>query len=390
MTVRSLTELEAPTSSGRLFMSPPHMSGGEIGEIVKAFASNYVAPAGPALLAFEEAFKAYTGFPHAVALTSGTAATHLALRHLGVGPGDEVWAASLTFIASISPAVHERATPVFFDCSPETWTLDPELLAEHLASAARRGRLPKAVIPTDLYGQSCDLDRIAEICADYEVPVVCDSAEAMGTLYKGRHAGRGAWSAVFSFNGNKIITTSSGGMLASADAGLIEHARKLSQQAREPAAHYQHEEIGYNYRLSNILAGIGLGQLAVLEDRVARRRAIFSRYQNQLAALPGVTFMPESSLGRHNRWLTVLQIEADVFGATPAEVRLLLESRDIESRPVWKPMHLQPVFRHAAYVGGTVSETLFERGLCLPSGSAMTHADVDRVCAVIAEASAGC
>jgi dTDP-4-amino-4,6-dideoxygalactose transaminase len=361
------------------------MSGREAEEVAQAFASNYVAPAGPALVAFEEAFKARTGFPHAVALTSGTAATHLALRHLNVGPGDAVWAASLTFIGSIGPAVHERAMPVFLDCDEATWTLDPDLLAEELQSAARRGRLPKAVVPTDLYGQSCDLDRIVAICADYEVPVICDSAEAMGTQYKGRHAGRGAWCAVFSFNGNKIITTSNGGMLASEDAGLIEHARKLSQQAREPAAHYEHVEIGYNYRLSNILAAIGLGQLSALESRVTRRRAIFSRYNEKLGSLAGVSFMPEASYGAHNRWLTVLLIEPDVFGATREDLRLALEAQNIESRPVWKPMHLQPVFKDAAYFGGTTSERLFDTGLCLPSGSAMSDADINRVCEVFAK-----
>jgi dTDP-4-amino-4,6-dideoxygalactose transaminase len=368
----------------RLFLSPPHRSGREPAEVAEAFASNYVAPAGPSLAAFEEAFKDYTGFPHAVALTSGTAATHLALRHLGVGPGDEIWAASLTFVGSIGPAVHERATPVFIDCDQATWTLDPNLLAEALESAARRGRLPRAVIPTDLYGQSCDLDRIVALCAQYEVPVICDSAEAMGAHYKGRHAGRGAWCAIFSFNGNKIITTSSGGMLASEDAGLIEHARKLSQQAREPAPHYEHVEIGYNYRLSNILAGIGIGQLSVLESRVSRRRAIFRRYSEQIASLPGVTFMPEAAYGRHNRWLTVLLIEPEMFGATRELVRLALEARNIESRPVWKPMHMQPVFKDAVCVGGAVSERLFDLGLCLPSGSAMSDDDVDRVCEVLA------
>jgi dTDP-4-amino-4,6-dideoxygalactose transaminase len=227
------------------------------------------------------------------------------------------------------------------------------------------------------------------VCADYDIPVLCDSAEAMGAQYKGRHAGRGAWSSVFSFNGNKIITTSNGGMLASEDAGLIEHARKLSQQARESAAHYQHVEIGYNYRLSNILAAIGVGQLSVLESRVARRRAIFSRYREQLGSLPGVSFMPEASYGAHNRWLTVLLIEPDVFGATREDLRLALEAQNIESRPVWKPMHLQPVFKDAAYLGGTISERLFDTGLCLPSGSTMSDADINRVCEVFANVTPG-
>jgi dTDP-4-amino-4,6-dideoxygalactose transaminase len=370
--------------SPRLFLSPPHMSGREVDEVALAFASNYVAPGGPALAAFEQAFKALTGFPHAVALTSGTAATHLALRHLDVGPGDEVWAASLTFIGSVGPAVHERATLVFFDSDETTWCLDPGLLDETLRSAARRNRLPKALIPTDIYGQSCDLDAIVSACAAYDVPVLCDSAEAMGAGYKGRHAGRGAWGAIYSFNGNKIITTSNGGMLASEDEALIEHARKLSQQAREAVPHYEHEEVGYNYRLSNILAAIGIGQLGALESRVARRRAIFARYRAQLSSLPGVSFMPEADYGRHNRWLTVMLVDPKGFGASPETLRLALEAHDIESRPVWKPMHLQPVFKDARYVGGGVAERLFAQGLCLPSGTAMSDDDVDRVCAVIA------
>jgi len=359
------------------------MSGREIEHVAKAFASNYVAPDGPALGAFEEAFKARTGFPYAVALTSGTAATHLALRHLQVGPGDEIWAATLTFIGSIGPAVHERATPVFFDCDESSWTLDPDLLAQSLELAARRGRLPQAVVPTDLYGQSCDLDRICALCANYGIPVLCDSAEAMGARYKDRHAGRGAWGAVFSFNGNKIITTSNGGMLASDDATLIEHARKLSQQAREPAPHYEHIEVGYNYRLSNILAAIGIGQLSVLESRVERRRAIFGHYRRGLGSLPGISFMPEAAYGRHNRWLTVILVDPTTSGTTREKLRLALEERNIESRPVWKPMHLQPVFKDAPYVGGGVSARLFADGLCLPSGSAMTYSDVDRVCEIM-------
>jgi dTDP-4-amino-4,6-dideoxygalactose transaminase len=368
-----------------MFLSPPHMSGREAEEVANAFASNYIAPAGPQLNAFEDAFKAYTGFPHAVALGSGTSATHLALRELGVGPGTEVWGATLTFIGSVGPAVHERARLRFLDCDRETWTLDPGLLAEELARANRENRLPKAVIPTDLYGQSCDLDRIVAECRRYDVPVICDSAEGMGTQYRGRHAGRGAWAAIYSFNGNKIMTTSNGGMLASEDGKLIEHARKLSQQAREPAPHYQHEEVGFNYRLSNILAAIGLGQLSVLNERVARRRAIHARYQEKLGNISGLTFMPEADYGRHTRWLTVIQLDPAILRAKPEDVRLKLESHDIESRPVWKPMHLQPVFKDSPCAGGKISETFFERGLCLPSGSQMTDADVDRVAAIVAE-----
>ena len=373
----------------RLFLSPPHLTGLELEEVRAAFASNYIAPIGPALARFEAEFKAYTGFPHAVALTSGTAATHLALRHLDIGPGDEVWAASLTFIGSVGPVVHERATPVFLDSDEKTWTLDPDLLEEALLGAARTGRLPKAIIPTDLYGQSCDLDRIVALGEAHGVPVICDSAEAMGATYKGRHAGRGAWAAVFSFNGNKIMTTSNGGMLASDDEALIEHARKLSQQAREPAAHYEHLEVGYNYRLSNLLAAVGLGQLATLDQRVSRRRAIFECYRARLGGVPGVSFMPEAAYGHANRWLTVLLLDSEAFGATSEDVRLALEARDIESRPIWKPMHLQPVFRDAPRFGGGVSEGLFARGLCLPSGTAMTDAQLDAVSEIVASVAMG-
>jgi dTDP-4-amino-4,6-dideoxygalactose transaminase len=369
----------------RLFLSPPHLSGREQEEVLKAFASNYIAPAGPALARFEEAFKAYTGFPNAVAVTSGTAATHLALRHLGIGPGDQVWAATLTFIGSVGPAVQERASLTFFDCDRATWTLDANLLEEALAKAARNNRLPKAVIPTDLYGQSCDLDALIAACARYEVPVLCDSAEAMGTRYKDRQAGVGAWAAIYSFNGNKIMTTSNGGMLASGDNVLIEHARKLSQQARENAPHYEHIEIGYNYRLSNILAAIGIGQLENLDSRVVRRREIFARYRENLKSAPGISFMPEASYGRHTRWLTVMQIDPAQTRRTPEDLRLALEKHNIESRPVWKPMHMQPLFNGVPVMGGKVAEEFFARGLCLPSGSAIRDADVDRVSSIILE-----
>ena len=275
-------------SDDRLFLSPPHLSGREAEEVAEAFASNYIAPIGPALAAFEADFKAYTGFPHAVALTSGTAATHLALRHLDVGPGDEVWAASLTFIGSVGPAVQERATPVFFDCDAATWTLDPDLLAEELADAARVGPAAEGGDPHRSLWPVLRPRSHRRHLREHGVPVICDFAEAMGARYKGRHAGRGAWAAVFSFNGNKIMTTSNGGMLASDDEALIEHARKLSQQAREPAAHYEHTEVGYNYRLSNISGGDRRrASSRCCDDRVERRRAIFDRYADQLGAAAG-------------------------------------------------------------------------------------------------------
>ena len=533
----------------RIFLSPPHMGGEEMRYVKEAFESNYIAPLGPQVDAFEKAFCEYTGFRYAVALTSGTAAMHLALRYLiGSAVSSEqravsskqqttrwtrdeietissaqlkrssqltsfhrplVFASTLTFIGSVTPATFEGCDITFIDCDRETWNMDPDLLAEELARCAEAGRLPVAVIPTDLYGQCCDLARIVEICDGYGVPVVCDSAEAVGARYykevRGQksevgkdqktnrdrksevggqekrrhlqnpkqfrnsnaqdskrkavssvqladlgpqtsdlchHAGYGASAAVYSFNGNKIITTSGGGMLASDDKEMIEKARFWSQQARDPFPHYEHTEIGYNYRMSNIVAAIGLGQLGVLDERVRRKREIFDYYRNALGDLPGIEFMPEADYGRSNRWLTVILIDPDKFGADREDVRLALEGENIESRPVWKPMHLQPVFHpqitqitadlnsndqeavgrncrrsevgdqrsgtaqetmsneqlksssqftvHGSrftpsirVVGGGVSEGLFERGLCLPSGTAMDSGDLARVVRVI-------
>jgi len=386
-------------TSPRLFLSPPHMGGGELDFVREAFASNYIAPLGPMVDAFEQEFAAYTGIPYCLALSSGTAAMHLALRELGVGPRDEVLASTHTFIGSVTPVTFLGGSLAFIDADPGTWNIDPNLLSEELAACAKRGKLPKAVIPTDLYGQCCDLPRLTEICARYQVPIVSDSAEAMGAFYGSsgvssqssvasgptvwHHAGSGAKAAVFSFNGNKIMTTSGGGMLASGDAKLIEHARKLSQQARDPAPHYEHTEIGYNYRLSNVLAAIGRGQLRVLDERVAAKRRIFEKYQQLLAGVPGISFMPEAATGRCNRWLTVIQIDPAESGATPEQMRLALEAENIESRPVWKPMHLQPVFSNCRVRGGGVSERLFRFGLCLPSGTAMTVSDIERVADLI-------
>jgi dTDP-4-amino-4,6-dideoxygalactose transaminase len=362
------------------------MSGRERVYIEDAFASNYIAPAGPMIGAFESAFAAYTGIPHTVALASGTAAMHLALKSLHLERGDEVWASTLTFIGSIAAAVHDGLVPVFLDSDPTTWTLDCSLLEDELRSVANRGKLPKAIIPTDLYGQSCDLDSILNVCAQYDIPVISDSAEAVGTLYRGRHSGNGALASVFSFNGNKIITTSGGGMLASHDNLVIDRARYLSTQARQPFAHYEHTDVGYNYRMSNICAAIGLGQLEVLDERVARRREIFEHYRTLLADIPGISFMPEANYGRSSRWLTVILIDAKEFGMNSEAVRLELESENIEARPVWKPMHMQPVFKAARRAGGAVAERLFSQGLCLPSGSQMGDADVARVADAIGTA----
>ena len=359
------------------------MSGAELILVQEAFASNYIAPAGTMLSEFERAFSERTGIAHCVALSSGTAAKHLAIKSLDLAPGDEVWASTLTFIASIGPALYERATPVFIDSDEAAWTLDPDLLDEAISKAARIGKLPKAVIPTDIYGQACDLDRITSICATYNVPVFADSAEAVGCTYRGRHAGKGANAAIFSFNGNKIITASNGGMLASDDRRLIDQARYLATQARENTSHYEHRAVGFNYRLSNICAAIGLGQLQVLDQRVLRRREIFQRYQSTLSDCAGIRFMPEATYGRSTRWLTVMLVDPNVTRCTPEKLRLALDDANIEARPVWKPMHLQPVFAGARVIGGAVAEGLYDRGLCLPSGSSMSDEDVDRISEIV-------
>jgi dTDP-4-amino-4,6-dideoxygalactose transaminase len=425
------------TKVKRIFLSPPHMGGEELRFIQEAFDSNYIAPLGPMVDAFEQEFAEKVGIPHTLAVSSGTAAMHLVLRHLGISPGNEVIASSMTFIGSVSPVIFQGAVPVFIDSDRLSWNMDAGLLEEELARCEKMGKLPKAVIPTDLYGQCCDYERIYGICQHYGVPVVVDAAEALGAKYfqaessklkaqstgsskfKDKinqtdqtdqtdklfeiHAGKGARAAIFSFNGNKIITTSGGGMLASEDQDLIDNAKFLSQQARDAAPHYEHSQIGYNYRMSNILAAIGRGQLRVLDERVDKKRWIFNTYNEALRDLPGIEFMPEASYGKSNRWLTVVLVTPEEFGADRETVRLALEEENIESRPVWKPMHLQPVFDierfkvpgsrskvenkdkryKARMVGGAVSEDLFNRGLCLPSGTQMTEEDLDRVINVI-------
>jgi dTDP-4-amino-4,6-dideoxygalactose transaminase len=367
----------------RIFLSPPHMGGAEQRFIQEAFDSNYIAPLGPQVDSFEKEFSERTGITHAVALSSGTAAIHLAVLLSGVGKGDLVLASTLTFIGSVSPIVFQGAVPVFVDSDRVSWNMDPNLLEEELEICQMQDCLPKAIIPTDLYGQCADMDRIIEICKPYGVPVIVDAAEALGAKYNGRHAGKGAFSAIFSFNGNKIITTSGGGMLASDDKGLIDQARFLSQQARDPAPHYEHSGLGYNYRMSNILAAIGRGQLTVLDERIKRKREIFRTYSEMLSDLPGIEFMPEAPYGECTRWLTVILITPEEFGVDRETVRLALEDENIESRPLWKPMHMQSVFKRCRVRGGSVSEDLFNRGLCLPSGTAMTETDLERIIAVI-------
>jgi pyridoxal phosphate-dependent aminotransferase EpsN len=367
-----------PTTE-RIYLSPPHLGGRELAYLAEAISTNWVAPLGPHVDRFEAEFARFIGVEHAVAVASGTAAMHLVVRHLRLQPGDEVFCSSSTFAASINPVVYERGTPVFIDSDPATWTIDCNLLADELECCAVKGRLPRAVIAVDLYGQCADWDALRKLCGSYEVPLIEDAAEALGATCHDRPAGSFGWANIFSFNGNKIITTSGGGMLATNDGALAATARHLATQARDPAPHYEHSTIGYNYRLSNLLAGVGRAQLEVLPERVAARRANFEFYREALSQQPGIEFMPEATYGRSNRWLTCILVDPDVFGATREEIRLHLEAHNIESRPAWKPMHLQPVFRDCRTVGGSVSKRIFEWGLCLPSGSSLTVADLNRV-----------
>jgi len=369
--------------NSRLYLSPPHMSGLEQQYVQEAFDSNWIAPLGPNVDAFEQEFAAKVGARHALALSSGTAAIHLALILAGVERGDEVLVSTLTFSASVNPIIYQAARPVFIDSERESWNLDPTLVIETIERKVRQGRRPKAIIPVHLYGQSADLDPILEIGQRYEIPVIEDAAEALGATYKGRMPGALGWAGIYSFNGNKIITTSGGGMLVSDDPELIAHARKLATQARDPAPHYQHSEIGYNYQMSNLLAAVGRAQLQVLVERIQRKQMIFDYYQQALGEIPGIDFMPEAPWGRATRWLSVIKVDPTVTGVTREDLRLALETSNIESRPVWKPMHLQPVFRECEAVGGTVAEELFVKGLCLPSGTAMNESDMERVVNVI-------
>jgi pyridoxal phosphate-dependent aminotransferase EpsN len=352
--------------------------------LLDAFDSNWIAPLGPHVDAFELAFAHYIGVPHAVALSSGTAALHLALQILNVARGDHVLTSTMTFAATANAIAYVGATPAFLDVSPDTWNLDPDLLEQELNRRGREGKQAAAVLSVDLYGQCADYARITEICARFGVPLLEDAAEALGATYGGIKAGTFGECAAFSFNGNKIITTSGGGMLVSHRPEIIARARHLATQARDPAPHYQHSDIGYNYRLSNLLAALGRGQLKSLPDKLARRRAVNETYRAALALLPGLDFMPEAGYGRSNCWLTCVTVDPARFGASREDILLALEAENIESRPLWKPMHLQPVFRECPIAGGSVAEGLFDRGLCLPSGSSLTPADQARVTDIVA------
>ena len=364
----------------RIWLSAPHvMSPKEREYLFDAFDSNWIAPLGPHVDAFEKEFATRIGAKHAIALSSGTAAIHLGLKLLGVGPGDEVIVSSLTFSASANPVTYLGATPVFIDSNRETWNMNPQLLADELAVCAKNNKLPKVVIPVDLYGQCADYDAIVEICQKYEVPILEDAAEALGAKYHGKNAGLFGKIGIFSFNGNKIITSSGGGMLVTDNEEWAKKVRFWATQSRDPAPHYQHSEIGYNYRMSNLCAAVGRGQLLTLDERVAARRANFDYYKNHLGDLPGMDFMPEPEGFFSTRWLTVVTIDPAQFGKSREDVRMALEAKNIEARPVWKPMHLQPVFAHCRHRGGEVSASLFQNGLCLPSGSDLTPEELNQV-----------
>ena len=377
------------TKQDRIYLSPPHMSGDEAVRVSEAFASNWIAPLGPHVEAFEREVAERVGVRAALATSSGTAALHLAGALLGIGRGDLVLCASFTFAASVAPAFHAGAQLAFVYSEPGSWNMSPDALERALADCEKRGKLPKAIILVDLYGQSCDMDPLLALSARYGVPVIEDAAEALGSTYRGRPNGSFGAFAALSFNGNKIITTSGGGMLLSDDEEAIARARFLATQARDPAPWYQHSTLGWNYRLSNVLAGIGRGQMVHLDERIAARRRIFDRYVEALGDVPGLSFMSEPSWSRSNRWLSTVVL-TDRVKASPLSVLEHLESLNIEGRPLWKPMHLQPVFKGADYwpceTGRDVSKDLFERGLCLPSGTTMTEEQQDRVIAAVREA----
>ena len=367
----------------RIFLSPPHMGGQELELVQEAFASNYIAPLGPQVDAFEREFATAVGAKYAAAISSGTAALHLALRYAGVSRGDEVLCSTFTFAASANAILYQGAVPVFIDSDAASWNLDPDLLASFLRQRREINRLPKALVLVHLYGQPADIDPIRALCEEYGVTLIEDAAEALGATYKGQAPGTFGQTGIYSFNGNKIITTSGGGMLVSDDEALVQKVRFWATQARDPALHYQHSEMGYNYRMSNVLAAIGRGQLQVLPERVEKKRAIFEQYARELADLPGVSFMPEPDYCRSTRWLTCMLVNPEEAGTGRETLIRVLEENNIESRPTWKPMHIQPLYKDCECIGGSVAERLFACGICLPSGTAMNDADMERVIAII-------
>jgi dTDP-4-amino-4,6-dideoxygalactose transaminase len=368
----------------KIYLSPPHMGEQEFEYVREAFSTNWIAPLGPNVDGFEEDLAAFTGAGHVAALSSGTAALHLALILLGVQQGDEVICQSMTFSATANPIVYQGATPVFVDSEPDTWNMDPLLMEEAIKDRLAKGRKPKAIIPVHLYGMPAKMDEILQIAAEYEIPVIEDAAEALGSVYKDKACGTLSRLGVLSFNGNKIITTSGGGALIGDDEETIRNARFLASQARDPAPHYQHSHIGFNYRMSNVCAGIGRGQMQVLHCRISQRREIYQRYLKQLSVLPGVQFITEPEDCFSNRWLTTILVDPALSGGIDREtVRQILEKANVESRPLWKPMHMQPVFAGAPAYINHVSENLFKQGLCLPSGSSLLPEQLDYIASLI-------
>jgi pyridoxal phosphate-dependent aminotransferase EpsN len=365
--------------NNRIFLSPPHMGGKEMEYVRDAFESNYIAPVGPQLELFEREFAETVGASHAVALSSGTAALHLALRYVGVVPGDEVFCSSLTFIASATPILFLGAQPVFIDSAKGSWNMDPDILEQALDTKKSNGRLPRAVVVVHLYGECAEMDRIVEICDRFGVSVIEDAAEALGARYKGRAPGTFGQAGFFSFNGNKIITTSGGGMLVTNDANLAAKVRFWATQAKEDKPYYEHLEMGYNYRMSNVLAAIGRGQLCVLEERVKGKRRIYEQYKQAFETLPGIKFLTDGADSFSTHWLSCMLVDAKSFGHEPQKICNLLEENNIEARPLWKPLHMQPLFKDNEMFGGAVAEKLFKCGICLPSGTAMTDHEFSRV-----------
>lgn len=363
----------------RIYLSPPHLDGREKEFIIEAYDSNWISTFGPHVDAFEKEICDRVSIPFTTALSSGTAALHLALLMLGVTTGDEVLCSTFTFSATANAITYCGATPVFIDSNDSTWNMDPILLQEELKECKQKGKIPKAVIVVDLYGQTADYDPIVKICKEYNIPIIEDAAESLGATYKGKSAGSFGEMGVFSFNGNKIITTSGGGMLVSSNKQYIDRAKYLATQARDSAPHFQHSDIGYNYRMSNMLAAIGRGQLEQLSNKIARRKEINRYYKNVLGEIPGINFMPIGSYGEPNYWLTCITIDPFFQKIMNEEIRSALEKKDIETRLLLKPMHLQPIFQSCRVRGGAVTEKLFAQGLCLPSGSGMTDGDLQRV-----------
>jgi pyridoxal phosphate-dependent aminotransferase EpsN len=361
----------------RIFLSPPHMGGNELQYIEDAFASNWIAPAGPDIQAFEQRVCEYTGATNAVALSSGTAAIHLALMAAGVRNGDDIFCSTFTFAGSVFPVTYCGADLVLVDSEKKSWNMDPELLKEAIEKSINGGRNPRAVILVHLYGQSANVGEIRQICDKYNIFLVEDAAESLGAYFKEQHTGVIGDFGIFSFNGNKIITTSGGGMLVGKDQELVEKARFLSTQARDPYPYYQHSYIGFNYRMSNVLAALGRGQMNVIEERVLRRREIYEYYKNAFQNREGLTMMPVDCYGRSNCWLSCILIDYAKIKKTPEDFRTALEQKNIESRPLWKPMHMQPVFKNVDQIVNGTSEQLFSSGLCLPSGTQMTDHQLD-------------